>query len=109
MSDVNVASGVNIRLLTVRNRVITATQVLANTETILSIPFGTKRYSIKTRGNSDLRIAFNTNQVTLSTGNYLTYWAGSVYEETNLDPNTPNFNVYIALSQADTVELVIYS
>lgn len=109
MSDVNVASGVNIRLLTVKTRQIQAIECTANTETIVFVPAGTKRYAIKTRGNSDMQVAFVTGEVGTPDGDYLTYWAGSLYEETNLDPLSGGFNLYIQLSTTDYVELSLYA
>lgn len=109
MSDVQTTSGVNIRSLLYRNRAISAISVFVpNTEVTIALPVGVKKFIIKTRGNSDLKIATMSGQVTQVNGNYVTWWAGSYYEESNIDVVSAAQTLYVSVTAADSIELITW-
>lgn len=85
----------------------TVTLTNADTEYSITIPSGTKRFSMQPRQNVDVRFAFESGKVATPTEPYATMKGGAPYTETNLDLQS-DLTIYFASSTAGTVVEIIY-
>lgn len=77
----------------------------ANTEYSYAFPANTKEFSLNTRGMSKMQVSFTSGQ---TNSNYLTVYAGSKYEESNI--SLTSTTVYFQLNKAgDTVEILSWT
>ena len=92
-------------LLTIVNKTLT----LADTEYSQALPLGTIRFTIKTRGAHDVRMAFVTGKVAAPTAPYVTIEA-AYYLTVDHILLTDNRTLYLASSDAGTVvEILAWS
>jgi hypothetical protein len=95
---------VNINPLTtplIANQVVT----LANTEYSYTFPANTKKFSLRTRGNARLQVAFVATQ---SGSNFITVYPGNTYEEIGL--KITGITAYFQSNKAgETVEILSWT
>jgi hypothetical protein len=82
----------------------TVTLTLANTEYSITLPAGTKRFSMQPRTNVDVRFAFVTGKVAAPTEPYATMKSGAPYTEFDI---LSGARIYFASSTAGTVVEVV--
>lgn len=79
--------------------------IAANTEQSYALPTNTKKFILRNRGNSDIRLAFNSGETV--SGNYLTlkgtavYWDDNFYASQSIYFQSPNAD--------DVIEIVAYT
>ena len=79
--------------------------ILATTEYSYTFPANTKRFSLRTRGNAKIQLAFVPGQSGI---NFSTVFPGNKYEETNL--NLTALTIYFQSSKAgEIVEIVTWT
>jgi hypothetical protein len=80
----------------------------ANTENLINLPIGCKKYNLKTRGYSaNLKLAFNQNE---SNTNYITIPRGCSYSEDSLELTTAYNTLYVQTNKDNVViECIIWN
>ncbi len=79
-----------------RRPVITVVDLdTADREYPVTIPAGTKSYTIKTRGNNAFKLAYKTGQVDNTTGDFISVPAGSAESEDGLSSES-NIVLYVS-------------
>lgn len=79
--------------------------VTANTEVEIILPAGCKKYMLKLRDKSALKLAFISGDSGLV---YITIWPGCVYSENSLDVTTTSLYVQSPVA-SQIVELVTWT
>jgi prolyl-tRNA editing enzyme YbaK/EbsC (Cys-tRNA(Pro) deacylase) len=83
----------------------TVTLAIANTQYSITLPDGTKRFSMQPRTNADVRFAFETGKVAGSVEPFATMKSGSPYTEWDVETNTI---IYFASGTAGTIVEIVY-
>lgn len=73
--------------------------VLANTEYSITIPVNTVEFSIRTRKNSLLKLAYTATE---SGTKYITIWPGETYTESAIT-DSASLTLYVQSSKADEI------
>ena len=78
----------------------------ADTEYSQTLPSNTRKFTVQAREGVDIRVAFETGKVAISTDPYLTLKSGNIWWEDHLNSET---TIYFASSTAGShVEILIW-
>lgn len=105
-SGVSNVSSDNTDLLVTTPAISNTTLGSANTESSIALPAGTKRFSLRARGQAKLQLAYSSGDSGIT---YLTILPGNIYTEELIDASA-SLTVYVQSNKSSTtVELVSWS
>lgn len=88
--------------------VVNTTMTSADTEYTVTVPAGTRSFTLINNSGVAFRVAAGTGAVATPTGNYAAIPAGSSYYETNVNLGVKTMTIYVAADAAGTVMSLIY-